>query len=328
MIGARPGENLGGAVVRSWAAVERMLSKVGREERAEADALGLPSHASFTSRDAALDWLATQGLNARGRKGAKEGEEVRMVASREAWTSDCTPRTAAAIAGVSSRDPVRRRRPPRSSPFEWEAVREGAPGHEDVVERLYDGESRRRPDAWAAELARDTANADLRVDGSKLRVHRDQTECLSEVPPWSGGGWEPRETPGSGVLRGEGRASGSWLPRELTPRVMREAGRAEHAGVGVAGSIPGGSGGRVVLSPAAKARRDARYPALVAAAAGGAVRGVDAFQASRAADGRHSEIGSVVDASEVRGVAVARISEAGSFTFATPEPAPRTSGPA
>jgi hypothetical protein len=43
--------------------------------------------------DAALNWLAVQGLNAKGR--SAPSEEVKVVAARGAWLFDSTPRTAA-----------------------------------------------------------------------------------------------------------------------------------------------------------------------------------------------------------------------------------------
>ena len=66
VIGGKPGENIGGAVVSSWASVERAMSAIGTKEKREVQALGLPSHRAFRSKQAALNWLAVQGLNARG----------------------------------------------------------------------------------------------------------------------------------------------------------------------------------------------------------------------------------------------------------------------
>lgn len=214
IVGGKPGESLGGAVVSTPAAAERAMNQIGRKERDEMESLGLPTHRVFASRDAALDWLAVQGLNARGRNAPTE--EVKATAARTPWIFDSTPRTAAAAASssssrASSRAVVTGRRPGR--------------------------------DAWAAALARDTHNADLRLRGAKLVLHLDPAENLREIPPWRGGGWEPKgraelsevtppgdqrtQTRNGGGRYGQTVSGGggelSWMPRDLTPRVMRDA---------------------------------------------------------------------------------------------------------
>jgi hypothetical protein len=99
--------------------------------------------------------------------------------ARGAWPHDATPRTAAAETGSAAAAATRR---PRASPFEWL----DAPPSEFARDNVAFRRRANRRDAWAAELARDTRNEDLRVVGSRLPLHQDEEERLTEVPPWRG----------------------------------------------------------------------------------------------------------------------------------------------
>ena len=220
VIGGKPGENIGGAVVSSWSAAERAMSLVGQKEREEIRALGLPTHRAFSSKEAALNWLAVQGLNARGR--SAPSEEVKIMSAKGAWIYDSTPRTAAAESGVAAATRLRQRA--SLSPFEWPDAPPSEFSRDNVAFRRHAN----RRDAWAAELARDTRNTDLRLEGSRLVLHQDEAEFLTEVPPWRGGGWEPKglkQLAEEEAVAERGRSKNSWMPRDLTPRVMRDAHR-------------------------------------------------------------------------------------------------------
>lgn len=118
-------------------------------------ALVLPSHRA--SKKAALDWLAVQGLNARGRSATSEEVKI-MARTKTPWLFDSTPRTAPAAAAVSLarrglNPPATAREAPPSSPFEWlDAPPREYSQRDDVAFRR----RANRKDAWTAELARDT----------------------------------------------------------------------------------------------------------------------------------------------------------------------------
>ena len=133
-------------------------------------ALGLPSHRAFATRESALEWLAVQALNAKGRSAAqsKISSEVKHVPRRSAWVFDATPRTAAAVSGARTAGAGGANQHQRlwpTNPLQWpDATNGGGSSSLDVYNdaAAWPGRGRYRRDAWAADISRDSCNRDLR----------------------------------------------------------------------------------------------------------------------------------------------------------------------